>query len=97
MLDVKSTNKGFLPPRMDLTQIGLSPSLVQRLLVFNTTGKYFVYHDGTVWRKIDNTLVDFADYTHWGSSEFNEYYACYPLISHMEDFFVKMVLSPIVH
>ncbi|MCX6303541.1 MAG: DUF1566 domain-containing protein [Bacteroidetes bacterium] len=60
MLDVKSTNKGFLPPRMDLTQIGLIPSPVEGLLVFNTTGKYFVYHDGTVWRKMDNTLVAFG-------------------------------------
>jgi len=60
MLDVKSTNKGFLPPRMDLDQIGLIPSPVEGLLVFNTTGKYFVYHDGTVWRKMDNTLVDFG-------------------------------------
>lgn len=60
MLDVKSTNKGFLPPRMDLTQIGLISSPAEGLLVYNTTGKYFVYHDGTVWRKMDNTLLEFG-------------------------------------
>ncbi|MFZ4521341.1 MAG: DUF1566 domain-containing protein [Bacteroidales bacterium] len=60
MLEVKSTTKGFLPPRMDLTQIGMIQSPVEGLLVFNTTGKYFVYHDGTVWRKMDNTLVEFG-------------------------------------
>lgn len=60
MLDVKSTNKGFLPPRMDLDQISLIPSPVAGLLVYNTTGNYFVYYDGTIWRKMDNTLVDFG-------------------------------------
>jgi len=60
MLDVKSTNKGFLPPRMDLDQISLIPSPVAGLLVYNTNGNCFVYHDGTSWRKMDNTLVDFG-------------------------------------
>ena len=60
MLDVKSTNKEFLPPRMDLDQISQIPTPVAGLLVYNTNGNYFVFYDGTSWRKMDNTLVDFG-------------------------------------
>ncbi len=60
MLDVSSTTKGFLPPRMNLDQIYSIQSPAEGLIVYNTIGKFPVYYDGTSWRKMDNTLVDFG-------------------------------------
>ena len=48
-LDVSSTTKGFLPPRMTLTQMNAIASPVEGLLVYcadcNPKGQY--YYDGT--------------------------------------------------
>jgi len=44
MLEVKSTDKGFLPPRMTETEIGNIASPANGLLVFNTTdNKVYVF------------------------------------------------------
>ncbi|MCK7473968.1 MAG: hypothetical protein MZV49_11510 [Rhodopseudomonas palustris] len=49
MLDVMSTNKGMLAPRLDSAQrVGISsPAL--GLLVFDTTKNNFMYYNGSAW------------------------------------------------
>lgn len=69
MLDVKSTNKGFLPPRVSLTStadVTTVASPANGLLVYNTntsitngTGIGLYYYNGTRWVPCgqDNTIV----------------------------------------
>ena len=61
-LDVSSTNKGFLPPRVTLTSttdITTIPNPVTALLVYNTGNNVnlsagYYYWNGTAWTKIGN-------------------------------------------
>lgn len=65
MLDVKSSNKGFLPPRIALTgttDITTVPDRTAGLLVYNTatTGNVipgYYFWDGTVWQKLNNSAT----------------------------------------
>lgn len=62
VLDVKSTSKGFMPPRMTATEIALIASPAAGLLVFNTDDNhYYFYDDGAgEWKEIElgtNTLI----------------------------------------
>jgi uncharacterized protein (TIGR02145 family) len=54
MLDVKSTDKGFLPPRMTATQMNaiLSPS--PGLIIYNTTLNLICWYNGTSWDVMTN-------------------------------------------
>jgi hypothetical protein len=54
MLDVKSTSRGFLPPRMTQAQIGAIVSPADGLIVYCTTnGKYYAYVSGAnTWKEI---------------------------------------------
>jgi hypothetical protein len=50
MLDVSSTTKGFLPPRMSEIQRNIIIKPEAGLIVYQTDGKKGLYHyDGTVW------------------------------------------------
>ncbi|MCK4815312.1 hypothetical protein KA005_06045 [bacterium] len=49
MLDVKSTTKGMLIPRMSTTQRGNISSPPEGLLVYDSTLHTFVYYDGSFW------------------------------------------------
>lgn len=51
ILDVSSTGKGFLPPRMTLLQIQAISSPAEGLMVYNTDIQCPVFFDGTIWRK----------------------------------------------
>ncbi|WP_439581371.1 hypothetical protein [Dyadobacter bucti] len=56
-LDVTSTNKGFLPPRLTLAQRGTIPSPVAGLLIYqtdNTPG--FYYFDGDSWQPFNQNF-----------------------------------------
>ena len=55
MLDVKSTTKGMLMPRMTQAQIAAISSPANGLIVFNTTDdKYYAYVlTGNEWKEID--------------------------------------------
>ena len=59
MLDVKSTNKGVLIPR--LSNSGLIPSPTLGLIFYNTTTNQFNYYNGTTWIAITNA----ANATGW--------------------------------
>lgn len=48
-LDISSTTKGFLFPRMTNTQRDAIASPAEGLIVFNTTNKGVAYRDGTNW------------------------------------------------
>jgi hypothetical protein len=53
MLDVVSTNKGVLIPRMTAAQRGAITSPATGLLVYQTDGSAgFWYYDGTAWRQL---------------------------------------------
>jgi hypothetical protein len=55
-LEVASTNKGFLPPRMTATQRGAIPSPASGLIVFQTDGNVGVYiYNGTAWQVLNNS------------------------------------------
>ncbi|OFZ54985.1 MAG: hypothetical protein A2428_03165 [Bdellovibrionales bacterium RIFOXYC1_FULL_54_43] len=77
-LEVESTTKGFLPPRMTTTQRNAITSPPAGLSVFNTTTNKATHFDGASWREgstIDGTetlsnkslsapqILDFADLT----------------------------------
>ena len=49
MLDVKSTVKGFLPPRMTAAQILAIPTPAAGLMVYNTTAQTLYSYNGTAW------------------------------------------------
>lgn len=55
MLDVSSTEKGILIPRMTFSQMSAVSSPAQGLMVFVTTNNCFYSYDGTNWVKFLNT------------------------------------------
>ena len=67
MLDVKSTNKGFLPPRIALTgttDVTTISSPVAGLLIYNTSNTNdvtpgYYYYGGSSWVKVDAGLWSF--------------------------------------
>jgi len=62
MLDVKSTSKGLLPPRMTRAQRNAITSPGLGLIIYNTTANRPNYWNGMVWMNYDNTLsADIGD------------------------------------
>ncbi len=57
MLDVSSTNKGFLPPRMTTTQINAIATPAEGLTVYNTTIHRMMFFDGNGWQRTDGFHV----------------------------------------
>jgi uncharacterized protein (TIGR02145 family) len=55
MLDVKSTSKGFLPPRMTTAQRNALTAPVDGLLIFNVTTGCFDYFLGGSWKSFCGT------------------------------------------
>jgi hypothetical protein len=53
-LDITSTTKGFLPPRMTHDQRSLLMP-VEGLMIYNTTSQKPNYYNGTVWKNFDGT------------------------------------------
>lgn len=52
MLDVKSTTKGFLPPRMTTSQRNSISSPAEGLVIFNTDENTLNVFNGTVWKSV---------------------------------------------
>ncbi len=59
MLDVKSSNKGFLPPRMNTTQMNAITTPAAGLMIFNTAVNSIFYYDGSTWRKMYTNMLRF--------------------------------------
>ncbi len=57
ILDLESTNKGFLPPRMSNAEIYAITNPSEGLVAFNTGLHKPVYFDGSIWRKFDGTAM----------------------------------------
>lgn len=55
MLDITSTNKGFLMPRMTTSQRGAIASPAEGLKVFDTTTKSFWYYATGAWRELQGS------------------------------------------
>jgi uncharacterized protein (TIGR02145 family) len=56
-LDVNSTNKGFLPPRMTVTERNAIVNPANGLLIFNTTSGCINYYIGTGWQEVCGTAI----------------------------------------
>ena len=61
MLDVKSTNKGLLPPRMSTTQMNSIASPAQGLLVYNTDFQSLYWFNGTIWKRFNDVSYTETD------------------------------------
>lgn len=57
MLDISSTNKGLLLPRLNMQQVKNIASPVAGLTVYNTDQNKPCFFNGTEWLHYDNTLV----------------------------------------
>jgi hypothetical protein len=49
LLDISSTTKGFLPPRMTTTQRDLIATPAAGLMIYNTTTNRPNFYDGSAW------------------------------------------------
>ncbi len=58
MLEMKSTSKGFLPPRLDQSQIDALASPQAGMIVYNLTKKIPVCFNGTEWLDLAGNTVD---------------------------------------
>lgn len=58
MLDIKSANKGFLPPRMDQFNILTIQNPAEGLVVYNTTSKTLNVYIGTMWKDMMGNTVE---------------------------------------
>jgi hypothetical protein len=52
MLDIKSTNKGLLIPRMNFSEMFSITSPAEGLMIYCTSFNSFYYYNGTAWEKI---------------------------------------------
>lgn len=69
MLDVTSTTKGFLKPRMTTTQRNAIASTATGLEVFDTTLGRSYYYDGSAWRQVmPNPMTTGGDLVYGGTS-----------------------------
>ena len=57
MLDVKSTDRGLLIPRMTTTSRNVIPSPATGLLIFNTSTSRFNYYNGSYWFQMESYPV----------------------------------------
>lgn len=57
MLDVKSTTKGFLPPRMTITERN-NIAAAEGLVIYNTTSHTINYYNGTQWMNFDGSSAE---------------------------------------
>ncbi len=54
LLDLQSTNKGLLIPRMTTSQRNTIGTIAKGLVVYDSTIKTFMFHDGTAWLEVVN-------------------------------------------
>ena len=55
ILDLSSSNKGLLIPRMSSIQRTAISSPPKGLLIFDNDSSYFMYYNGTVWKGVQST------------------------------------------
>lgn len=57
MLDVTSTNKGLLPPRMSHADILAIPSPAEGLIVYDSTFHKPLYYNGSLWTPLNDSSI----------------------------------------
>jgi len=57
MLDVKSTNRGLLIPRISSASRNIIPSPATGLLIYNTTTDRVEYYNGSYWYQLETTFI----------------------------------------
>lgn len=57
LLDISSTTKGFLPPRMTNEQILAISTPAEGLIIYSTTRKKPIYYNGTEWKNFDGSFA----------------------------------------
>lgn len=57
VLDLTSTTRGFLPPRMTSTQRNAITAPPAGLMIYNTTTNKLNFHNGSAWREINDSAV----------------------------------------
>jgi hypothetical protein len=57
LLEVKSTNQGFLPPRMSQNSVFNIPSPAEGLMLYNTTSKMPNIYNGTDWVEMEGAFA----------------------------------------
>jgi uncharacterized protein (TIGR02145 family) len=58
MLDVKSTTKGFLPPRMTISEMNSIIAPAQGLIVYNITLNSLYWFNGSAWMRISEPFSE---------------------------------------
>jgi len=71
MLDVKSTSKGFLPPRMTTAQMNAINNPVEGLTIYNTTVKSLCTFDGLSWASMHNNDGKSCGSVFYGGQTYN--------------------------
>ncbi len=71
ILDLQSTDKGFLPPRMTLAQRDAISNPDMGLIVFNTTTKRPNYYSGIQWETFDDTWASCGNTLTYSGQDYN--------------------------
>ena len=87
ILELKSTTKGFLPPRMTTDEIRAIPSPEAGLMVFNNTTMKPYYYNGNIWISTDGSdaLTEVGDFAYGGIIFYTEDSGVHGLVVSMED------------
>lgn len=71
MLDIRSTSKGVLFPRLSTAQRLALPSPATGLIIYDTTAKRLYWFDGTTWRKVSTDASNIITVAQDGSGDFD--------------------------
>ncbi len=71
MLDISSTSKGLLIPRLTTTQMNGIPAAVSGLLVYNTDSAAFAYANGSAWVYLKGNSTGSNDWSTKGNAGTN--------------------------
>jgi uncharacterized protein (TIGR02145 family) len=69
-LEVNSSTKGFLPPRMSTTAMNAVSSSPAGLMIFNTTVNSICYYDGSIWNSLNNIDGKSGGYINYGNKTY---------------------------
>jgi hypothetical protein len=74
-LDVKFSDKGFLPPRMTTSQINAISSPASGLMAFNTESNSPLYYNGSAWRSFGGNYASVVGFRSSSATTTNTVYS----------------------
>jgi hypothetical protein len=79
MLEVKSTTKGFLPPRMTTELMNGVVTPPERLIVYNVTANSLFWFDELMWKRLNDFSYTETDpiFGSHSSSGINSSFCCF--------------------